>query len=84
MSGREWAEQAHFQHANFLAASQQFFDDFFTGANRRAHQNNDAFCLRMAVIFKWLVLATRSRGEVVHRLFDVIVNRVVPRVGRFA
>ena len=83
MFGREWAEQPNFQDANFLSTSKQLFDDFFAGTNCRTHQDNDTFRLWMTVILKGLILAARRRGEVVHRLFDVFVNRVVPGICRF-
>lgn len=84
MFSREGAEQAHFQHPDFLAARQQFVNHLFAGADSRAHQNGDPFGLRMAVIFERLILTAGYGSEIIHRLFDMIVYRVIPRVGRLA
>ena len=83
MFRRERTIEAHFQHAHFFAARQQFIHHFFTGADRRTHNNDNAFRLRVAVIFKRLIAAAGGIGEIIHRLFNVIVDRVVPRVGGF-
>ncbi|CCJ85835.1 hypothetical protein BN133_2212 [Cronobacter dublinensis 582] len=84
MMRAERAEQTHFQHAHFLAAREQLVHHFFAGAAGGAHQNNDPFGLRVAVIFKRLVLAARGGGEIVHRLPDMVIDRVIPGVGRLA
>ncbi|CCJ75364.1 hypothetical protein BN135_428 [Cronobacter muytjensii 530] len=80
----ERAEQAHFQYAHFLAARQQLIHHLFAGAAGGAHQNNDPFSLRVTVIVERLVLASCGGGKIVHRLFDMIINRVIPGVGRLA
>ena len=74
----------HFQHADLFAARQQFIHHFFTGADGRTHQHDHAFRLRMAIILERFVLPSGGGGERIHRLFNMVVNRVVPRVGRFA
>ncbi len=38
----------------------------------------------MTVIFKRLIFPARRRRKIVHRLFDVVINRVIPRVCRLA
>ena len=81
VGGGEWAIEAHFQDADFLAAAQQFIDHLFAGADGRAHNDDHAFRLRMAVKLKRFVLAAGGGGEVIHRFLDMIINRVVPRVG---
>ena len=83
MFRRERTIEAHFQHTHFFAARQQFIHHFFTGADRRPHNNDNAFRLRMAVIFKRFIASTGGVGKIIHRLLNVIVNRVVPRVGGF-
>ncbi len=84
MFRRERPIETHFQHANFFAARQQLINNFLAGANGRSHQHNDPFRLRMAVILKGFVFPTRCGSKVIHRLFNMVVNRVVPRVGGLA
>ncbi|CCK07164.1 hypothetical protein BN128_1075 [Cronobacter sakazakii 696] len=80
----ERAEQADFQHAHFFAASEQLIHHLFAGAAGGTHQDNHPFGLRVAVILKRPVLAARGGGEIVHRLFDMVIDRVIPGVGRLA
>ena len=84
MFGRERTVETHLQHANLLAPAQQFIHHLFTGADGRTHDNDDAFCLRMAVILKRLVLTPGGGGKVGHRLVHMVIHRVIPRVGRLA
>ena len=81
VGGRERAIETHFQHADFLAAAQQFINHLFAGADGRAHNDDHTLCLRVAVKLKRFVLAAGGGGEVIHRFFDMIIDRVVPRVG---
>ena len=83
MRGAEGAIEPHFQHADFLAACQQLINHLFAGANRRAHQHDHPLRLRMAIVLKGFVVSTRGGGKIIHRLLNMVVNGVVPRVCRF-
>ncbi|MNE03086.1 hypothetical protein D3C80_955760 [compost metagenome] len=84
MLRRERAIQTHFQHTDFFAARKQFIDHLFTRPDRGAHQDNDALCLRMAVIFKGFIFSSRRGREIIHRLLDMVVHRVIPGICRLA
>ena len=81
VGGGEWAIEAHFQDADFLAAAQQFIDHLFAGADGRAHNDDHALCLRVAVKLKRFVLTAGGGSEIVHRFLDMVIHRVVPRIG---
>ena len=84
MGGREGTIEANFQDTDFFATAQQLVHDFFTGADRRAHNYNHPFCLRMAIKLERFILTPGRDGEIVHRRFNVVINRVVPGVRGFA
>lgn len=81
--GGEGPVEANFQHADFFSAAQQFINHFLTGADCGAHNHDNALGLRMSVELKRFVLTPGGGGKIVHRRFNVFVNRVVPWVSRF-
>ena len=84
MFGGERTIQAHFQYPDFFVVGQQFIHHFFAGADGGTHNHNHALGLRMAIILKRLVAAAGGVGEVIHRLLDVRIDCVIPRVSCFA
>ncbi|MOA01712.1 hypothetical protein D3C78_1211330 [compost metagenome] len=84
MLRRERAIQTHFQYTHFFAARKQFIDHLFTRPDCRTHQDNNALSLRVAVIFKRFIFSSRRGREIIHRLLDMVVHRVIPGICRFA
>jgi len=77
---REGSEKPHTQQPDLLAMAVEPVDGFVGRLGTGAHEDDDAFGLRVAVIVEQAVLAARELRESIHRLLNMPRAGVVERV----
>ena len=82
--GAEGAIQVDDDQTDLLAAGAQIIDRLFGRLAGRAHADDDAVSLGIAVVVEGMILAARQLGDVVHVLDDRLGQLVVERIAGFA